>query len=255
MTTSKIEFIQPDWSAPHSIQAVSSTRFGGVSLAPYDSFNLATHVQDQWAHVLQNRQILEQSLNLSSSIAWLDQQHTHQCLYCHQAWSSPPTADAVWTDQPGLVMAVLTADCLPILITNQAGSLVCAVHAGWRGLLNGVVQNTVRQLPEKAENLLAWIGPAISQTHFQVGAEVYQAFTQQDVNFQTAFVRDKNNDEAEEKWLADLPMMAQQILLKLGVGRVTKSGLCTYDDVRFYSYRKEGQTGRIASLIWIDSQN
>ena len=246
--TSPIEVVYPQWSIPNAIKALVTTRNGGFSLPPFDSLNLALHVGDDETTVVRNRELVSDHFTHDMPTLWLNQQHTSRCLYGHPVWSTPPVADAVWTDQPGLVLAVMTADCLPILITNQSGSLVCAVHAGWRGLVDGILANTLAELPEKPQNLIAWIGPAISQRHFQVGDEVRQAFLQQNVDNDKAFIRDKS---ASGKWLADLPEMAQSQLTSMGVNKVVQSGLCTYDDPRFFSYRKQGQTGRIASLIWI----
>jgi hypothetical protein len=246
--TSPIEVVYPQWSIPNAIKGLVTTRNGGFSLPPFDSLNLALHVGDDETTVVRNRELVSDYFTHGMPTLWLNQQHTSRCLYGHQAWSTPPLADAVWTDQPGLVLAVMTADCLPILITNQSGSLVCAVHAGWRGLVDGILTNTLAELPEKPQNLIAWIGPAISQRRFQVGDEVRQEFLQQNVDNDKAFIRDKS---AEGKWLADLPAMAQSQLRSLGLTDVVQSGLCTYDDPRFFSYRKQGQTGRIASLIWI----
>lgn len=246
----ELNFVYPNWSVPARVHALSTTRQGGVSLPPYQSFNLAEHVGDSLQAVAQNRARLAQALPAHETWVWLDQQHTANALYFDQAWSVPPVADAMWTDQPGLVLSIMTADCLPILVTNHAGTLVAAIHAGWRGLADGIVQNTLKQLPEKPANLLAWIGPAISSARFEVGEDVRQAFVQQTSDFDCYF---KPQPAQAAKYLADLPALAEKILHQQGVQEVRQSGLCSFEDAsRFFSYRRDGQTGRMASLIWLE---
>lgn len=244
--TIDLALIQPNWPSVTSVQAFTTTRQGGVSLPPYDSLNLAYHVEDNTQAVTQNRQLLAQSLQ-QSAIVWLDQQHTTDCLYVDSVPQQIPVADAVWTDQPGLVLSVMTADCLPILLTN--GKRVCAIHAGWRGLLDGVIENSLKQcVTRPGDGWQAWIGPAISAEFFEVGDEVRQAFVQKHPAFDQFFQPHGN------KWLADLAAMAEQILRLQGIKTISQSGLCSYADAkRFYSYRRDGQTGRMASLVWLKS--
>lgn len=245
--TIDLTLIKPNWLPVNSVQAYSTTRQGGVSLPPYDSLNLAFHVQDNPRAVKQNRQILAQSLK-QSEIVWLDQQHTTDCLYVDQVPEQLPVADALWTDQPGLVLCVMTADCLPILLTN--GERVCAIHAGWRGLLDGIIENTIKQCVTRpgSERWQAWIGAAISAEFFEVGDDVRQAFIEKHPAFSHYF------QPHGDKWLADLAAMAEQILGLHGIQNVTQSGLCSYADAkRFYSYRRDNQTGRMASLIWLEA--
>lgn len=244
--TIDLALIQPNWPSVPSVQAFTTTRQGGVSLPPYDSLNLAYHVEDNPQAVSQNRQLLAQTIQ-QSAIVWLEQQHTTDCLYVDRVPQQIPIADAVWTDQPGLVLTVMTADCLPILLTN--GKQVCAIHAGWRGLLDGVIENSLKQcVTRPGDGWQAWIGPAISAEFFEVGDEVRQAFVQKHPTFDQFFQPHGN------KWLADLAAMAAQILRLQGIKTISQSGLCSYADAkRFYSYRRDGQTGRMASLIWLNS--
>lgn len=248
MTSQTIDLpmIQPNWPSVGSVQAYTTSRQGGVSLPPYDSFNLAYHVQDDPQAVAQNRQILAQSIQ-QSAIVWLDQQHTTDCVYVDCVPQKIPVADAVWTDQPGLVLSVMTADCLPILLTN--GKRVCAIHAGWRGLVDGIIENSLKQcVTRPGDRWQAWIGPAISAEYFEVGDEVRQAFVEKHPTFGQYF-ESKGN-----KWLADLASMAEQILRLDGIQVVAQSKLCSYaDSERFYSYRRDQVTGRMASLIWINT--
>lgn len=256
------KLIVPKWTVPKSILAYSTTRQKGFSCPPFDGFNLATHVGDDLHLVNQNRQALMQflqqqtaQLNASASlksITWLDQRHTTQAIEYPYFKKTPPVADACWTTQPNVVCTVMTADCVPILITNQTGSLVCAIHAGWKGLVTGIVEQTLSQLPEKPEHLIAWIGPAISQSAFEVGAEVYDIFAQKGFEVARHFKIQHNNHLKEVKYLADLPGLTVDELKRLGVEQISQSGLCTYQNEQdFYSYRRDGQTGRIASLIWM----
>lgn len=237
-----LPLITPSWPVIASVCAVTTTRQGGVSLVPYNAFNLAYHVQDDPQAVAQNRQLLSQVMG-QNSIVWLDQRHTSDCVYVDQLPDQPLVADALWTDQPGLALAVMSADCLPILLTN--GERVCAIHAGWRGLLDGIIENTLAQCVSRPAQWQVWIGPAISAAFFEVGAEVRQAFISKFPTFACYF------QPQGDKWLANLAGMAEQILRLQGIANVTQSGLCSYaDSKRFYSYRRDGQTGRMASLIW-----
>jgi hypothetical protein len=256
------DFIYPNWPAPIGVNALCTTRKPGVSQPPFNGFNLATHVGDDINAVLSNRQQLMALAGLPSQPIWLDQQHTTHliCLNDRLNNNRPfketinlPIADASWTNQPGLVPVVMTADCLPILITNQAGSLVCAIHAGWKGLAAGIVSKSVKALPESPERLMAWIGPAIGPQAFEVGEEVRQVFMDKSANHACFFKPMTQHN----KYLADLPGLVTFELNQLGVAMVYGGDLCTYSDLcndesRFFSYRRSGQTGRIASLIWLE---
>ncbi|QCU90024.1 peptidoglycan editing factor PgeF [Thiomicrorhabdus sediminis] len=251
--------IRAQWSAPQNIKALCTTRLAaGHSDKPYDHFNLATHVGDEPGSVQANREILSEQLALPAEPVWLDQQHTPNAIQLNRLleFSCPPIADASWTTESGVVCCVMTADCLPILVTDVDGSCVAAIHAGWKGLANGIVSKTLMQLPVAPSKLLVWIGPAISQQFFEVGEEVYAAFVEKSAdNGQCFFKLDGDNNQDEIKYMADLPRLAEQELLSLGVGAeaISQSGLCSFGDKRFYSYRQHGRTGRMASLIWLEN--
>jgi YfiH family protein len=241
-----LEFILPDWPAPAQVRALTTTRQGGVSLPPYDSLNLGDHVGDDPAAVGENRRCLRATLGLPAEPRWLSQVHGNRC--CDAATiECGAEADAQYAERPGVVCAVLTADCLPLLLCDVAGRRVAAVHAGWRGLLDGVIENSVRAMGA-GDEVLAWLGPAIGPDAFEVGVEVRDAFIGHDPIAAAAFV-----PAADGKWLADLYQLARQRLAACGVHRVYGGGYCTFSESqRFYSYRRDGQTGRLASLIWLE---
>ncbi|WP_040724776.1 peptidoglycan editing factor PgeF [Thiomicrorhabdus sp. Kp2] len=245
-------FISPNWPVPKNIKAFCTTRKGGESKRPFDSFNLATHVEDDLNTVLQNRQLLQEVAHLPSTPIWLNQQHTDRAisLVADSEFTQPPIADASWAQTPDVVCVVMTADCLPILITDMDGTCVAAIHAGWKGLADRIVSKTIKDLPVEPEKLMAWVGPAISQQHFEVGQDVFDAFIAKDMKHKAYF---EIKEQAENKYLADLPGLVTSELNALGVNDVYQSGLCSYDDEEhFYSYRRDGKTGRMASLIWIE---
>lgn len=244
-------WLQAEWPAHGRVRAVTTLRSGGVSRAPYAGLNLATHVGDDARAVAQNRDILQATLALPGEPVWLSQVHgskvVNAALVKATEQPAPVVADAAWTDQTGVVCAVLTADCLPVILTDSAGQCVAAVHAGWRGLLAGVLEQTVASLPVADSELLAWLGPAIGPTAFEVGRDVYQCFIDDDAGAQQAFVR-----VAEDHWLADLYQLARIRLQRLAIHRVFGGQWCTYIEAeRFYSYRRDGETGRMATLIWL----
>ncbi len=237
--------IIPDWPAPKSVRALTTTRTGGVSLPPYESLNLGDHVGDTPDAVAGNRRLLREYLKLPAEPRWLSQVHGTHC--CDAATvQTPMEADAQFADQPGVVCAVLTADCLPLLLCDATGERVAAVHAGWRGLLEGVIENSVQAMG--GQDVMAWLGPAIGPSAFEVGGEVRVAFVGRDPAAAEAFI-----PAGGDKWLADIYQLARQRLAASGVMRVYGGDLCTFtDSERFYSYRRDGQTGRIASLIWLE---
>lgn len=239
-------WIVADWPAPAHIHAVTTTRLGGNSREPYASFNLARHVGDDTAAVSSNRQQLKQGLNLPAEPLWLSQIHGCRVVPAHA--SDPAAADAGWTDQTGVVCAVLTADCLPLLLCDRTGSCVAAVHVGWRGLVAGVVDAAVATLPADPANILAWLGPTIGPQAFEVGPDVLAACREAIDQTENCFTPVRTGH-----WLADLPRLVTLALHQSGVDSAYNSGLCTYSDTeRFYSYRRDGVTGRMASLIWMD---
>ena len=242
------DWIKPDWPAPANVKAFITTRTGGVSTGPHASFNLGLRADDDPHAVTQNRALLQQ--HLPQAPQWLRQVHGVQVVDA-DALTDNPEADASVAREPDTVCAIMIADCLPVLFTNRAGTRVAAAHAGWRGLAGGVIANTVQTLcdgGDKPADLLAYIGPGIGPTAFEVGADVYEAFTTHDMQAKAAFVA-----HTPGKWLADLFMLARQALGRAGLssGNVYGGGLCTYaDPLRFYSYRRDKITGRMAAFIW-----
>jgi polyphenol oxidase len=236
------QFIIPDWEVPANVRALVTTRNGGVSVAPWDSLNLGDHVGDAPAAVAENRRRLREQL--PSEPVWLKQVHGVTCIDAQVAGSNE--ADAAFTRAPGVVCAVLTADCLPVLLCDTAGSVVAAAHAGWRGLAAGIIESAVRRMGVPGEQIMAWLGPAIGPENFEVGGEVREAFVAHDPLAATAFARRSNG-----RWLCDIYQLAQQRLAAHGVCHIASADFCTVRDAeRFYSYRRDGVTGRMASLIW-----
>lgn len=240
--------LTPDWPAPACVRAATTLRTGGVSPAPYDSLNLAEHVGDEPDNVAANRRILSTALSLPQDPLWLTQVHGTEVVPADG--TSGCEADAIMADRSGEVCAVLTADCLPVLFCSTGGDRVAAAHAGWRGLCAGVLEHTVERMGVAGEEVIAWLGPAIGPAVFEVGAEVRQAFMKQDPAASAAFVPSRPGH-----WFADLYLLARRRLAAVGVTAVHGGGFCTFSDPeRFYSYRREGRTGRMASLVWIDPQ-
>lgn len=239
------EPIIPDWPAPPNVRALVTTRQGGVSLPPWDSFNLGDHVGDDPARVAENRKRLR--ARLPGEPVWLRQVHGTRCVDAGAV--APGTeADAAISRRPGVVCAVLTADCLPVLLCDDAGAVVGAAHAGWRGLLSGVIEATVAAMAIPAERLQAWLGPAIGAQSFEVGDEVRTQFMAHNLAAKAAFVAGNPG-----KWQCDIHLLARQRLAALGVRRIASADFCTVRDrERFFSYRRDGVTGRMASLIWLE---
>ena len=240
----RIDCIRPDWPAPPVVQACSTTRVGGVSVGAWRGLNLAGHVDDDPAAVRENRRRLVAQLGLPGEPPWLEQVHG---VAVRTPRAAAGCADACLEDRPGRVCAVLTADCLPVLLCNAAGTRVAAAHAGWRGLLAGILEHTIAAFADPADQLLAWLGPAIGPAAFEVGDEVRAAFVTEDPASAAHFAAGRPGH-----WLADLYGLARQRLARSGVARVSGGGLCTFSDAeRFFSYRRDGVTGRMASLIWL----
>jgi hypothetical protein len=249
-----IDGLCPDWPAPERIHAVTTLRCGGVSEAPYQSLNLGDHVGDKLASVSANRARLQRAMQLPSAPCWLSQIHGTTLVDAAQfgqvsATSNHQTvtADGSFASQAGIVCAVLTADCLPLLFCDRQGSRVAAVHAGWRGLAAGIVEGMVQTLNVPVTELLVWLGPAIGPGVFAVGPEVRAAFIKHHDLAQQAFVPiDKGH------YLADLYLLARLRLQRIGIEAVYGGRWCTYSQAEdFYSFRRDGVTGRQASLIWI----
>ena len=237
--------IVPDWPAPKQIKCLMTTRAGGVSGAPWSSLNLGDHVGDAPADVAANRARLRQ--HLPAEPAWLKQVHSTRAV---DASSGQVEADAAFTRQPGQVCAVLTADCLPVLFCDRAGSVVAAAHAGWRGLADGVLEATVAAMEVPPGDLLAWMGAAIGPRVFEVGDDVRQAFADHHPEAAAAFLPHPALERG--KWLADLYLLARIRLDHAGVSAVYGGGRCTFSEAEsFFSYRRDGVTGRMASVIWL----
>jgi len=249
-------FIRPDWPAPTNVVAYTTTRHapeqpslyanGDAEQLAFADFNLADHVGDDSEKVRQNRRRLTESLHLPGDPFWLNQCHSNLALpFDDRASASAPQADACYSVKPNQVCVVMTADCLPLLLCHRQGNAVAAVHAGWRGLLDGVIENTIAAMALPGADLIAWMGPAIGPRQFEVGAEVRQAFIDKDADAAQGF--QTHND----KYMADIYFLARQRLTKQGLVSIYGGQFCSYSDTAlFYSYRRDGKTGRMASLIY-----
>ncbi|MFV8817843.1 peptidoglycan editing factor PgeF [Haliea sp. E17] len=241
------ELLEPDWSVP-GVTAFTTTRAGGHSTAPWDSFNLGDHVGDDPAAVAANREALASLLPRGSRVQWLRQVHGTRVVKAGVE-TGIPDADASWSNQPGAVCSVMTADCLPVLFASRDGRVVAAAHAGWRGLLDGVLEATVAAMPVDSVQIIAWMGPSIGPEAFELGPEVYRAFI--DAGDAPSAFRAAGR---EGHYLGDMYALARGRLQRLGVTDITGGGLCTFNDpARFYSYRRDGeQSGRMATVICIN---
>lgn len=242
-----MQTIKPNWPAPNNILAYTTLRTGGVSKPPYGSFNLGDHVGDNEEAVANNREQLQSSLHLSMEPIWIRQTHSTiaiEALPQHRFQE----ADAAYTHQTHHPCIVLTADCLPILLCHRLGTHVAAIHAGWRGLANGVIESTLAALNLPPEDLLIWLGPAISVMHYEVGNEVRDIFLRETPTAEHAFLPSPN-----QRWFADMYEIARARLQQRGITQIYGGDYCTYRDKElFYSYRRDGgKTGRMASLIWL----
>lgn len=243
--SSSQHLLKPDWPSPANVRAAMTLRTGGVSQDGYASLNPATHVGDNAESVRRNRQIIKMLMDLPSEPVWLNQIHSNVAVKAITI-ETAPQADASYTDQPNVVCAVMTADCLPLLVCSADGTEIAAIHAGWRGLLHGVINNTIAAL--HSNDLLVWLGPAIGPESFEVGKDVHSAFVTKSSEYSSAF-----KQHSDEKWLTDIYLLARINLASLGINKVYGGGLCTVaDQERFYSYRRDKHTGRMATLIWRD---
>lgn len=239
-------WLKPDWPAPRHVHAVCTTRTGGVSQAPFDTLNLGDHVGDDPVAVADNRRFVAETLNLANTPLWLQQVHGVKVAR-HNVDNLGCPADASVSFEKTEVCVVMTADCLPVLFCDRAGTRVAAAHAGWRGLCDGVLEETVRALGCEPTEILAWLGPAIGPQAFEVGDEVRAAFMAHHQQAAAAF-----KPLSEGKWLTDIYELGRQRLAAMGVVAVYGGDLCTYTQQDlFFSFRRDGQTGRMASLIWL----
>jgi purine-nucleoside/S-methyl-5'-thioadenosine phosphorylase / adenosine deaminase len=243
-----LEVLTPEWRVAPTVRAAFTLRSGGVSAAPFDSLNLGAHVGDVAAAVAENRRRVRLRLGLPAEPAWLEQVHgTRVADLDGSGAEARAPADAVLTRAPGRVCVVQVADCLPVLFAARDASAVAVAHAGWRGLAAGVLEATVARLGVLPANLCAWLGPAISARHFEVGCEVREAFLARDPGSGAAFELN-----ARGRWQCDLAALARRRLKALGVAEVSGGLGCTYaDSARFFSFRRDGRCGRMAALIWL----
>ncbi len=249
-------YILPNWQAPSNVKSLITTRNGGFSVGEFASFNLGLHVGDEEKNVLANRQKLAEDLkaqspNFPPTCVWLNQVHGVNVIdaadFIHA--KNPPAADAVFTRQKGVACIVMTADCLPVLLCDKKGEIVAAAHAGWRSLLNGVLENTIAKMQIAPENLMAYFGAAIGAQAFEVGLDVRDAFVAQNAINASAFIAHPSGKQ--DKFLADIYGLARLRLLAQGVTNISGGERCTFHEPEhFFSYRREGKTGRMASVIW-----
>lgn len=260
-------WITPDWPAPPAVRSLITTRHGGVSTGAYAALNLAEHVGDEPRAVVENRRRLSKRVGVHP--LWLNQVHGTSVIEAVTGSNTPPTADGAVARTRGVACVVMTADCLPLLLCDRAGTVVAAAHAGWRGLHGGIVERAVAALAVPAAEVIAYLGPAIGAQAFEVGDEVRAAFVAGRPEAAAAFhpVRSEQPhgcdaapapavcataDPAAGKWLANIYLLARQALADVGVDRIHGGDYCTLrDQARFFSYRRDGITGRMASLIWL----
>lgn len=237
--------ITPAWTAPKTISVLSTTRKGGVSVAPFDSFNVGLHVGDDEQAVLANRELLTNQL--PNPAVWLNQIHSSDVVVIDERsdLNQVRSADALYTRLAKQPLAIMTADCLPVLLSSTSGDEIAAIHGGWRGLAQGILANTLTHFKALPNDIIAWFGPAIGPSEFEVGQEVKACFCELNANHQHAFT------PRGDKYLADIYLLARQQLTQLGVVNIFGGEHCTVSDKsQFFSYRRDGETGRMASLIW-----
>jgi YfiH family protein len=240
------EFIIPDWEVSSNVKAVTTTKIGGFSSRPYSSFNISEYVGDQIENVRKNRELLEQKLNLPSSPLWLHQVHGNRVI-SHTEYSHNITADAIICNQKNIVCSIQSADCLPIIICHKNAKQIAAIHAGWKGLYNKIIVNTIKQMGCNNNDLIAWIGPSISQKAYQVNATLYDKFVTLEPEYSQFF-----HSNTSSETFADLKSIAEYQLNNLGISKISIANYCTYyDNEYFYSYRRNNITGRQATLIWL----
>ncbi|RMJ01864.1 Laccase domain protein YfiH [Marinobacter litoralis] len=248
---SENELLRPDWTASARVRALCTTRKGGVSQSPWQSLNLGGHVGDNAADVARNRQRLAAFMGVETSqLGWLNQVHgTRVVELTRDNLKDCPDSDASFTREQGVVCAILTADCLPVILADRDGQVVGAAHAGWRSLCGGVLENLIQAMAVEPSKLTAWFGPSIGPVNFEVGPEVRAAFVEQQADSASAF---SEQGARSGHFVADIYELARLRLSRAGVSDISGGGWCTVDDPeRFYSYRRDGQTGRMATLVWL----
>jgi YfiH family protein len=239
-------WVPAQWPVPPGIHAGTTTRIDGNSCPPYDRFNLAMHVGDNPAHVKNNRYLLCRNLQLPSEPVWLAQTHSNQIVDATNSLDN--NADGAYTQKRGVVCAVLTADCLPLMLCNDTGTQIAAIHVGWKGFCSGIIPNAIHSF-QTDDILMAWLGPCIRVAQYEVGADVYAACTHYLPESDVAFIQSR-----PDHWQADLPLLVKLDLHRSGIIQIYDSDFCTcMDEEHFFSYRREGETGRMASLIWMDA--
>jgi polyphenol oxidase len=244
-----LSWLEADWPAPPGVRTLSTYRTGGISGGPYASLNLGDHVGDDPGAVAENRRRLKREAGLPSEPQWLAQVHGVAVADLDADAPNKP-ADAAFTRTPGLICSILTADCLPVLFAADSGEAVGAAHAGWRGLAAGILEATCNAMGTGPEKMLVWLGPAIGPAAFEVGGEVREAFTRQDEGSEAAFTANSRG-----RFMADLELLARRRLAKLGITRIFGGGECTYTFAdRYFSHRRDGQSGRQATLIWLSTR-
>lgn len=241
----KLPLIYPDWPLNDKVCAFTTTRLGGCSESPYDEFNLAIHVDDNVENVKKNRTRLNECLNFSSSPKWLQQTHSDIVVRAEEIEPDSIEADASYTTEKNEICAVLTADCLPVLLADRNGECIAAVHAGWQGLAKGIIQQTITSMSEILKPEYAWLGPAIGPEAFEVGEDVYDTYMDSNKAYQQAFSVKKPG-----KWNLDIYAAAKIVLAAADIPYVYGGAYCTYQDQdRFFSYRRSEKTGRMATII------
>lgn len=242
-------WLVPDWPAPAHVGALSTSRHGGHSEPPYDTLNIGNRVEDDPARVARNRATLLAACSGARSLQWVHQVHGVRCIDAVADSTDEPEADASQTRTPGIGCAVGTADCLPVLFCDRAGSWVAAAHAGWRGLCDGVLESTLETFDGAPADVLAWLGPCIGPHSFEVGDDVRDAFCLADEAAAGCF---RPLGDSPRQWLGDLPAIARQRLARAGVESVSGGNWCTVEDPgNYFSFRRDGVTGRMASVVWL----
>jgi len=252
LSAAQLQFLTPDWPVAKRVKACVTTRQGGFSKPPYDAMNLASHVGDDPQAVEKNRQLLGRKLVLPEMPRWLEQ--VHGTVVADTGCGQNCQADAFYSNEAGVVCAVLTADCLPVFFSNRHGTEVAVAHAGWKGLAQGVIEKTIEHFHSSPQDLSVWLGPAIGPNQFEVGNDVVDTFMAK-AGVTANLVEDAFRPQADGKWLADIYALARSRLGTMGVSDISGGNYCTVSDSKmFYSYRRDGKTGRMASLIWIEQE-